>query len=369
MKYPLGQALPELYEEQLKQKIAATKVEFDTHFDCQQLDVFPSPSMHFRMRAEFRIWHSDDQAHYAMYEPGEYKKPRIIHEYTIGSRLICESMPVLLDRINANDALKKRLFQVEFLSTLSNQLLVTLIYHKQLDDQWERMAQQLASDLKIDVVGRSRKQKLIIGNDHVFETLNLNVGEVKYQQIETGFTQPNAIVSQHMLNWSVTNSKNFGGDLLELYCGNGNFTIPLSHNFDKVLATEISKLSTRAALTNLTLNQRNNIELVRLSAEEASEALSLKRKFRRLAHLDLSTYTFSTVFVDPPRAGVDEQTLEFIRGFANIIYISCNPETLLSNIEVLKDTHQITKLALFDQFPYTDHRECGVILRTKDSAC
>jgi tRNA (uracil-5-)-methyltransferase len=47
---------------------------------------------------------------------------------------------------------------------------------------------------------------------------------------------------------------------------------------------------------------------------------------------------------------------------AQIFYISCNPETLLDNLYALKDSHAIRALALFDQFPYTAHLECGVVL-------
>ena len=48
-----------------------------------------------------------------------------------------------------------------------------------------------------------------------------------------------------------------------------------------------------------------------------------------------------------------------------ILYISCNPETLCRNLETLSQTHNVTRLALFDQFPYTHHMECGVLLTRK----
>ena len=63
-----------------------------------------------------------------------------------------------------------------------------------------------------------------------------------------------------------------GGDLLELYCGNGNFTLPLATRVRKVLATEISKSSVNAALANLADNGVDNVTLVRLSAEELTQA-------------------------------------------------------------------------------------------------
>ena len=49
--------------------------------------------------------------------------------------------------------------------------------------------------------------------------------------------------------------------------------------------------------------------------------------------------------------------------FDTILYISCNPETLVGNLQRICRSHRVEKLALFDQFPYTDHMECGVLLR------
>ncbi|MGS9064307.1 tRNA (uridine(54)-C5)-methyltransferase TrmA, partial [Salmonella enterica subsp. enterica serovar Infantis] len=47
------------------------------------------------------------------------------------------------------------------------------------------------------------------------------------------------------------------------------------------------------------------------------------------------------------------------------LYISCNPETLCKNLEKLSQTHTVTRLALFDQFPYTHHMECVVLLTAR----
>ena len=74
------------------------------------------------------------------------------------------------------------------------------------------------------------------------------------------------------------------------------------------------------------------------------------RVFTRLKDIDLDSYRFSTIFVDPPRAGLDQQTLKLVKRFDNIIYISCNPQTLLNNLEEITQTHAISDLALFDQF-------------------
>lgn len=352
---------PDHYEQQLDAKKHRLLRLFKP-FEPPELEVFSSPPLHFRVRAEFRLWHQDDELFYAMFKKEQPKVPCRIEQFPIGSKCINQLMPQLLNRIKESTVLRHKLFQVEFLTTLSGQALITLIYHKKLDQHWQHQARELSQQLNVQIIGRSKKQRVVLGNDYVMETLTVANKQYQFQQVENSFTQPNAIVNQHMLSWALQHSKHIGSDLVELYCGNGNFTIVLAQNFNRVLATEISKTSVKSAHHNLELNSVENVDVVRMSSEEFSQALSGTREFRRLREVDLASYHFNTVLVDPPRAGLDEATEQLVSRFDNIIYISCNPNTLSKNLQVITKTHTIKHFALFDQFPYTDHIECGVIL-------
>ncbi len=275
-------------------------------------------------------------------------------------------MPQVMNAIHQHQELRKKLFQVEFLSTLTEDTLITFIYHRPLGDEWIQIAKALKETLDVNIIGRSRKQKVILDRDYVNEELCVNSQPFFYQQNEGSFTQPNAKICEQMLTWAVNNTKNSTGDLLELYCGNGNFTLPLAQNFKRVIATEISKSSVNSALKNIEKNNINNVDIIRMSSEDFAQAMDKVREFRRLAHIDLESYEFSTVLVDPPRAGLDNDTLRIIQRFNHIIYISCNPQNLMDNLAVLCNTHDIVSLAAFDQFPYTDHLEAGVILQRRD---
>jgi tRNA (uracil-5-)-methyltransferase len=114
----------------------------------------------------------------------------------------------------------------------------------------------------------------------------------------------------------------------------------------------------------LVLEIIKNIKFIRLAAEEFVEARNGVREFRRLKqeNVNLEDYNFSTIFVDPPRAGLDDTTRVLCKEFNQIIYISCNPETLKRDLETLTKTHKIEKFAFFDQFAYSSHIESGVIL-------
>jgi tRNA (uracil-5-)-methyltransferase len=170
-----------------------------------------------------------------------------------------------------------------------------------------------------------------------------------------------------MIEWAQSQAHDLSGDLLELYCGIGNFTLPLAGQFERVIATELSKVATAAAEHNRQQNGIDNVEFTRLSAEEMTQAMDAVRPFRRLQHLHkpLTDYRLNTLLVDPPRAGLDPTTLGLATRFESIIYISCNPTTLLDNLSTLAASHRVTSLAFFDQFPYTQHMECGVRLERR----
>ena len=358
---PLPSFDPADYPLQLAAKAARFKADF-AGYGLPEPEIFSSEPLHYRLRAEFRMWHEGGQLHYAMFDPADPRRPVVIDDFPAAAVPICAVMPRLRDRLQACEALKRRLFQVDFLATLSGELMISLVYHRPLDDEWHNAAHALSAELNAKLIGRSRKQKIVLDRDWLLEEFDLDGRRLRYQQIEGSFTQPNGGVNIKMLGWARARAKTLGGDLLELYCGNGNFTIALAPLFDQVLATELSKSSVRAAHFNLDANQIDNVAMVRMSSDEISDAFAGGREYRRMREIELDSYRFSALFVDPPRSGLDDATLGLARRFDNILYISCNPETLRDNVAALHPTHRITAAAAFDQFPYTHHLECGLLL-------
>jgi len=199
-------------------------------------------------------------------------------------------------------------------------------------------------------------------------------------------------------------------DLCELYCGNGCFTVVLASNFRYVVATEMNKASVQLAKDNLILNGITNVKVAKLNAEDFVLAYEHQKQFRRLtdagieivlrynhnkkkdddddhgnadATEDTTTTSTSatttpksntiqfdklhTLFVDPPRAGLDATCRSLAAKFERIVYISCNPETMVRDVQELLPTHDILRVAAFDQFPYTPHLEAGIVLQRKES--
>ncbi|GAA5103739.1 tRNA (uridine(54)-C5)-methyltransferase TrmA [Orbus sasakiae] len=363
-------SLPEdNYQHLLDEKVKQTQTLF-APFALPQLTVYPSPPRHYRMRAEFRIWQKGEDIYHVMYDQKTRQRIRVEH-FPVATKIINDAMTTLIALLKPNDILRYKLFQVDYLSSLSGQLIITLLYHRRLAEDWQVQARLLKEQLitlgfDVNIVGRASNQKISVDKDYVYEKLPILGRDYTYQQIENSFTQPNAHINIDMLSWVINLTKNATDDLLELYCGNGNFSIALAQNFRQVIATEVAKTSVKSALHNIEINHADNVNIVRLSAEEFTQAIHGERDFKRLNGIRLSDYTFNTVLVDPPRSGLDNETLAMVAKYRTIIYISCNPLSLKDNLSFLSKTHKIEHAAVFDQFPYTKHLEIGMVLSKID---
>ncbi|MFW8592453.1 tRNA (uridine(54)-C5)-methyltransferase TrmA [Glaciecola sp. 2405UD65-10] len=341
-----------------------------------ELDAYSSPEKHYRMRAEFRVWHDGPATYHIMFDQSTKQQYRV-DQLPAASILINNAMQSVMAFLNLGTdeakELRAKLFQVDYLSSTSGEIVISMLYHKVLSDEWEACALKLKSALSeslsncanVDIIGRARKVKRLINRDYINEALKINQQHYTFKQVENSFTQPNAAINIDMIEWVSKNGESKNSDLLELYCGAGNFSVPLSHYFRNVLATEISKTSVNAAQENITNNNISNLKIARLSSEEFVEAYNKTREFNRLADIRLDDYDFKTVLVDPPRAGLDDGTLDLISRFDVIIYVSCNPSTLIENLNTLNKTHKVVHAALFDQFPFTEHIESGLILKRR----
>jgi len=349
------------YDAQLEAKAARIRAMFASLFDGEYF-IAASGESGYRSRAEFKIWHVGDTLHYAMNSLAR-DGVVLLEECPMVSGPIGALMWPLLAALNATEGMGRKLFGMDFLASRDGDVVVSMLYHRKLDAAWRAEAEALAVRFGISIIGRSRKQKEIVGGDAVIESVDVGERTYRFKQIENSFTQPNPGVNAQMIGWALEQFEGIRGDLLELYCGAGNFTIPFASRFERVLATEISKASITAAKTNMALNGVANIDFVRMSAEEFVQALDGVREFNRMKGIDLPSYRLDTIFVDPPRAGMDEASCDFAARHDNILYISCNPETLKRDLEILTRTHRIEAVAMFDQFPYTDHMEMGVRLQ------
>jgi tRNA (uracil-5-)-methyltransferase len=313
-----------------------------------------SPVYGYRSRVEFGYKNN----FYTMFD--ENGNIKFISNLRIARPSVQLLMPILLKKINSNKLLKTKLFQINFRCNNQNHILVSLVYHKKLCSKIENQALKLSKVLKIDINLRS-KNKFFSTCDGMLDDYIESLG-VRLYQTDQSFYQPNHYHMPKMINKTIS-LLGKTDDLLELYCGSGTFTLPLSKYFDHVFATENNRQSIKCLSRSIEESNIKNISYSRLSAEEVAEAFE-GRLFRRMNYKTIKDYNFSHVLVDPPRSGLTANVIDIIKKFNNIIYISCDYITYERDIKLLKN-FKIKEIEIFDQFPNTRHLEIVSLLTYK----
>ncbi|MFT7052840.1 MAG: 23S rRNA (uracil1939-C5)-methyltransferase [Psychromonas sp.] len=163
------------------------------------------------------------------------------------------------------------------------------------------------------------------------------------------FLQVNSNINKKMvsqaLQWLALEKTD---SVLDLFCGLGNFTLPIARQVESVVGIEGVQQMVDRALVNAQLNNVHNARFYQadLSGEN-------------LIQQEWAKQSFNKVLLDPARAGALD-CLAFIaqKKPSHILYVSCDPLTLARDSQVLLDKgYKLDKLGLLDMFPQTAHME------------
>lgn len=141
--------------------------------------------------------------------------------------------------------------------------------------------------------------------------------------------------------------------VMDAYCGTGTIGLIASRQAKKILGVELNRDAVRDAISNA---RRNNISNIRFYQRDAGEFL--------LEMADAGA-GLDVLLMDPPRSGSSEAFLGAAARIrpGRIVYISCNPDTLVANLRILvKKGYKVEKCVAVDMFPYTDAIEAVVAL-------
>lgn len=141
--------------------------------------------------------------------------------------------------------------------------------------------------------------------------------------------------------------------IIDAYCGIGTIGLIASRHVAKVYGVEIVKEAIINAKKNATLNKITNATFVCAKAEE---------QIVKWMNEDIKP---TTIFIDPPRKGVDKKMLDTIieMKINKVIYVSCDPATLARDLRILVDNgYNINTVQPVDMFSETNHTECVVCL-------
>lgn len=211
-------------------------------------------------------------------------------------------------------------------------------------------------DCKISDISSIRDMvDVLIVNDQVIsleDKIISKIGDVSYLISIGSFFQVNRDLTFKLYEKVLEYVKNIRPHkVLDLYCGTGTIGIYVSKYALEIVGVDSCKSSIDNAFFNKKLNNVNNINFICDKVENVIDQFN---------NIDL-------IIVDPPRAGLDIKTINYIEKIApdTIIYVSCDPVTLARDLNLL-DSYEVLEVTPFNMFPRTYHVESVILLQRKD---
>jgi len=269
-----------------------------------------------------------------------------------------EKCPILNDLIqetltNLSSILKHHpiysLYEIDIRAP-QNDVLALARCKGHIQDRDISIMNKIYNDIKISgisfVISNSYRRDYVLGQHYCSYTIH--AGDVQIQMVSglKGFIQANAYINHAMIEY-VMYLAHGSKRLLDLYSGNGNFSLPLSY-----IATDTVAIDSNTHLVHQgRLNARKNkIGNTRFFCMDTAKAVQTMIK---------DSMCFDTIVLNPPREGAKNVINKIARlGASKIIYISCNPTTMARDIAVLiSHGFRFKSIKAFDMFPQTYHIE------------
>lgn len=193
----------------------------------------------------------------------------------------------------------------------------------------------------------------IYGDGYITDIL----GDYTFKISPLSFYQVNPIQAEKLYNIGVENAMISKEDtVFDLYCGIGTISLFMAKYAKKVYGVEIVEQAIIDAKENAKINNISNVEFIAGDTEKVLDDLINNKKVIP-----------NVVMVDPPRKGLDNTSIENLLKIKpkRIVYISCNPASLVRDLAKFEDEYTIGDIQPVDMFPYTSHVECVVVLKLK----
>ena len=231
------------------------------------------------------------------------------------------------------------------------------------------------SQLKDELVSRFPRIKTIVKNINMKNTNvilgqeNINIygngyiedklGEYTFKISPLSFYQVNPVQAEKLYNLGVEMAQISKEDtVFDLYCGIGTISLFMAKYAKKVYGIEIVKEAVDSANKNAKLNGITNTEFYAGDVEVVLDELVNNKGVKA-----------DIVMFDPPRKGLDKNSINNILKIKpkKIVYISCNPATLIRDLTDFEDTYEVKTIIPVDMFPFTSHVECVAVLELKEN--
>lgn len=200
------------------------------------------------------------------------------------------------------------------------------------------------------------KENIVLYGDGYIKDI---LGDYTFKISPQSFYQVNPLQAEKLYNLGVEAAKITKNDIVfDLYCGIGTISLFMAKYAKKVYGVEIVEQAIKDAKENAKTNNIENTEFIAGDTEIVLDDLINNKKIIP-----------DVVMVDPPRKGLDNRTIENINKIKpnRVIYISCNPATLIRDLAKFEENYEIKSIQPVDMFPFSSHVECCSVLYLKDS--
>ena len=193
----------------------------------------------------------------------------------------------------------------------------------------------------------------LYGNGYIEDIL----GEYKFKISPLSFYQVNPVQAEKLYDLGVSMAEITKDDVVfDLYCGIGTISLFMSKFAKKVYGIEIVEEAVKMAKENAESNNVSNTEFFAGDVEIVLDDLINNKGIKA-----------DVVMFDPPRKGLDKKSIDNILNIRpkKIVYISCNPATLIRDLADFENEYDIKTIIPVDMFPFTSHIECCSVLQLK----
>jgi 23S rRNA (uracil1939-C5)-methyltransferase len=177
--------------------------------------------------------------------------------------------------------------------------------------------------------------------------------DIKIEFLPTDFIQVNGSINEPLVSRAIELLDIQKDDrVLDLFCGVGNFTLPLARHSNHVVGVEGDQALVNRAIHNRQLNGLDDVEF--------HYGDLFKEDMSASSHGDWLEQKFDKILLDPPRSGAAEMIKRLPAfGASKVVYVSCGPATLARDAGVMVNEHgyRMTYAGVIDMFPHTAHVE------------
>jgi 23S rRNA (uracil1939-C5)-methyltransferase len=262
--------------------------------------------------------------------------------------LIGKNLNHLAECINLMDA-RESIPQIE-VAIGEEETILVLRHLEEINDHDEKILNEYADKLNIHWYLQSGGIDTIKPLKKATELIYRHpMHDVEMKFLPTDFTQVNFEMNQEMVNLALSMLDLNHEDLvLDLFCGLGNFTLPIAKYAKHVVGVDGDIGLINRAKQNAISNEIENVEFFAANLFEDSSAFTWFRNKR-----------YNKALIDPARTGAKEILPSLSKlGIELIVYVSCNPATLARDAKILEDDgYKVLKAGVMDMFPHTGHVE------------